>query len=52
MKSNKELEFEVRQLRFMNRKATRKHEKLKFISLMLTIFIMLLLFAKGFEVGC
>ena len=52
MKSNKELEFEVRQLRFMNRKARRKHEKWKFISLMLTIFIMLLLFAKGFEVGC
>lgn len=52
MKSNKELEQEVRQLRFMNRKAIRKHEKWKFISLMLFIYILVLLFAKVFSVGC
>ncbi len=52
MKSTKELEQEVRQLRFAGRKARRKHETWKFISLMLFLFILLLLFAKGFSVGC
>ena len=52
MKTIKELEFEVRQLRFINRKAKRKHEKWKFISLMLTLFVLLLLFSHGFKIGC
>lgn len=52
MSNDKQLEREVRHLRFSRRKALRKHEKWKFISLMLFIYILILLFAKGFQVGC
>jgi hypothetical protein len=52
MSKEKQLEREIRHLRFSRRKALRKHEKWKFISLMLFLFILLLLFAKGFNVGC
>jgi len=52
MSKEKKLESEIRHLRFSRRKALRKHEKWKFISLMLFIYILVLLFAKGFQVGC
>lgn len=52
MKTSKEYQFQIRQLTKANRAEKAQHQKYKFISLMLIIFILVLLFAKGFQVGC
>lgn len=52
MKTSKQYQFEIKQLRKIHRAEKTQHQKWRFISLMLTIFIFVLLLAKGFKVGC
>lgn len=52
MKTSKQYQFEIKQLRKMHRAESTQHQKYKFISGMLISFILVLLFAKGFSVGC
>jgi len=52
MKTSKQYQFEIKQLRKMHRAESTQHQKYKFISLLLVVFIFVLLFAKGFSVGC
>ena len=52
MKTSKQYQFEIKQLRKMHRAESTQHQKYKFISFLLVVFIFVLLFAKGFKVGC
>lgn len=52
MKTSKQYQFEINQVRKMRKAEKAQHQKWRFISFMLAVFIFVLLLAKGFKVGC